>query len=413
MMESQCYDTGTLRLYMESPSAMSDPERAAIAAHLATCAECRAEVDSLRLLEARVLSQLSVLAPTQAPDMQAALMKMRTRLRQPDAAPTSTGQSMSRKSPSAGSVPLSVDKRSDRMQVISPMRQSKRRALFSGLVAAMLLLSFISVPALRAAADSLLQTFRVKSVVFVPVDAARMQQLGSLLSDPTSLFITVPTIVGTPKATKVSSVAEAARLAGFTPEQPSTFPSAPASTQFTVHDTMSVQAQVNIENIRKLLATAGINNVTLPDALGSAPITADVPAFVESTYSDTDYKLTLVQGRSPSVTLPGGVDLAQLGKAGLELLGMQPDEADQMSRQIDWSSTLVVPFPANLSNVLQVQVGNAPGMLVSAEGSSKSIEGAGNMAVVYWQNGDHFYVLAGQGPKMTNDILLLAARSVR
>jgi len=33
--------------------------------------------------------------------------------------------------------------------------------------------------------------------------------------------------------------------------------------------------------------------------------------------------------------------------------------------------------------------------------------------VLYWQVGDRFYVLAGQGAKMTNDILLLAARSVR
>jgi len=299
------------------------------------------------------------------------------------------------------------------MRSVIPIRQSRRHALFSGLVAALVLLSFISIPTLRAAADSLLQTFRVKSVVFVPVDSDRMKQLGSLLSDPTSLFITQPTIVGTPKATKVSSVNEAAQLAGFTPQQPSTFPSAPTSTQYKVHDKMSVQAQVNIENIRKLLTTAGINDVSLPDALGSAPITADVPAFVESTYSAESYKLTLVQGRSPNVTLPAGVDLAQLGKAGLELIGMQPDQADQMSRQIDWSSTLVVPFPANLSDLLKVDVGGAPGLLVSSGGASSNVDVARHNLVLYWQVGDRFYVLAGQGAKMTNDILLLAARSVR
>jgi hypothetical protein len=299
------------------------------------------------------------------------------------------------------------------MQPPSPIRQSRRGALFSGLAAAIVLLSFISFPALRATADSLLQTFRVKSVVFVPVDPARMKQLGNLLSDPTSLFITQPTIVGTPKATQVSSLKEAAQRAGFTPEQPSALPSAPTFTQFIVHDNMRVQAQVNIDNTRKLLATAGINDVALPDALGSEPISADVPAFVESMYSGANYKLTLVQGRSPNVTLPAGVDLAQLGKAGLELLGMQPDQADQMSRQIDWSSTLVVPFPANLSDVLKVDVGGAPGLLVSSGGASNNVDSARHNLVLYWQKGDQFYVLAGQGSAINNDILLLAARSVR
>jgi hypothetical protein len=413
MTQSQCYDTGTLRLYMESPSAMPDAERAAIAAHLATCADCRAEVDSLRALEAKVMSQLSMLAPTQAPDMQTALMKMRAKLRQPEAPQSTATQPVGGESSGAGSKSPFHDKGSDRIQAISPIRQSRRRALFSGLATAVVLLSFISFPTLRAAADSLLQTFRVKSVVFVPVDSVRMKQLGNLLSDPTSLFITQPTIVGTPKATKVSSAKDAAQLAGFTPEQPSTLPAAPASTRFTVHDSMRVQAQVNIATIRKLLTTAGINNIALPDALGSAPITADVPAFVESTYSGEGYTVTLVQGRSPNVTLPAGVNLAQLGKAGLELIGMQPDQADQMSRQIDWSSTLVVPFPANLSDVLKVDVGGAPGLLVSSGGASNNVDASRHNLVLYWQNGDQFYVLAGQGPKMTNDILLLTARSVR
>jgi hypothetical protein len=273
----------------------------------------------------------------------------------------------------------------------------------------LVLLSFISIPTLRAAADGLLQTFRVKSVVFVPVDTEKLKQLSSLLSDPTSLFISQPTVVGSPKSTRVGSIQEAAQLVGFTPEQPSNFPTDPTSTKFTVQDNMKVQAQVNIDTVRDLLTAAGVTDVTLPDTLGSEPISADVPAFLESTYAGSGYTFTLVQGQSPQVNLPAGVDLSQLGKAGLELLGMQPDQADKMSRQIDWSSTLVVPFPANLSNVLQVQIGDSQGMLVSTQGTTKT----GEMSAVYWQNGDRFYVLAGRGPDVSNDILLLAARSVR
>ena len=72
----------------------------------------------------------------------------------------------------------------------------------------------------------------------------------------------------------------------------------------------------------------GIDDVSLPDALGAAPITVDVPAFVETRYHGANYELTLHQGHSPSVTLPDGVDLAQLGKAALRLLGMDADQAE-------------------------------------------------------------------------------------
>jgi len=338
---------------------------------------------------------------------------MRAKLREPGAQTADAAAPAGQESPAGSGRPPSQDKRDDRARTWIPMRPGSRRALFSGLAAALVVLSFISFPTLRAAADSLLQTFRVQSVVFVPVNADRIKQLSGILSDPTSLFISQPSVVGTPNSSRFGSVQEAAQAAGFTPDQPATFPAAPASTQFTVHDNMKVAAQVNVDTIRKLLETAGITDVSLPDALGSEPITADVPPFVESRYTGNGYDITLVQGHSPNVTLPKGVDLAQLGKAGLELIGMQPDQAGQMSRQIDWSSTLVVPFPANLNNVLKVDIGGSQGLLVTAQGASSSKEDAGNMMAVYWQKGDRFYVLAGRGPEMTTDSLPLAARSVR
>jgi hypothetical protein len=414
---TECYDTGTLRLYMERPSALPDAERAAIAAHLASCAECRQELDNLRVLEASVMSRLSVLAPNQPPDMQAALMKMRAKLRTPDAPSAITGKLRGADAPADIAAPASWDKsgKKARTWIPMPVRPGSRRAHFSVLAAALIVISFISFPTLQAAADNLLQTFRVQSVVFVPVNADRIRELSSLLSDPTSLFISQPTVVGTPKSSRFATVQEAAQAAGFTPDQPTIFPSAPASTRFTVQDNMKVTTQVNVQTIRKLLQTAGITDVSLPDALGSEPITADVPPFVESRYTGNGYSMMLVQGHSPNVTLPKGVDLAQLGKAGLELLGMQPEQADQMSRQIDWSSTLVVPFPAGLSDVLKVDIGGSQGMLVTAQNlsSSKDATGMGNMMAVYWQKGDRFYVLAAHGPNMTTDKLLLAARSVQ
>ena len=94
------------------------------------------------------------------------------------------------------------------MRTLSFMRPGLRRAVFGGLVAAMLVFSMVTFPSVRATADSLLQTFRARSVLFLPVEMNRLQQLRNLRSDPTTLFVSKPEVVGTPKQTPVNSVDE-------------------------------------------------------------------------------------------------------------------------------------------------------------------------------------------------------------
>ncbi|MDZ4718094.1 MAG: anti-sigma factor, partial [Roseiflexaceae bacterium] len=77
--------------------------------------------------------------------------------------------------------------------------------------------------------------------------------------------------------------------------------------------------------------------------------------------------------------------------------------------QIDWSSTLLFPFPSDLSTVRQVSINGAPGLLTT--GGSRG----GRTAQLYWQRGDRFYVLelqGNQGPESVQ-ILVQAAESVR
>jgi hypothetical protein len=250
-------------------------------------------------------------------------------------------------------------------------------------------------------------------VLFVPVDTSRLQQLGALNADPTAFFVGKPTIVGDEKSTVVNSAGEAAAAAGFTPEQPATFPRDPSSTVFTVHDSLKAEAQVNVATIRDVLSALNVTDITLPDALGSAPISASVPPFVETAYKGEGFEFHLVQGHSPTVTLPKGVDLAQLGEAGLRVIGMQPEQARELSRQIDWSSTLVAPFPANLSDVVRVQVGDAQGLLVTAGGKFGGGYESGSSSVIYWQRGDRFFVLQGAGKDVNNDMMLVVAKSVK
>jgi hypothetical protein len=421
---TECCDEGLLRAYLEGAGALTEAERASVEAHLAGCGDCRTRLGDLRKLEASVMARLTMLGPSQPADVQAALQRMQLKLREEHSHATTDKHAMGMgeinwlpiqqaATPATGGNPPENHNRSRIMQTLSFIRPGRRRAVFSGLAAAILILSVAVFPSVGAVADSLLQSFRAKSVLFVPVDQTRLQQLSALGTDPTSLFLSKPSVVGKANTTVAGSLDEAAKAVGFTPEQPSIFPDKLGATQFTVHDSLKAQAQVNVATIRTVLSALNINDITLPDALGAEPISASVPAFLETTYSGAGYELRLVQGHSPTVTLPKGVDLAQLGEAGLRVIGMQPDQAKQLSHQIDWSSTLVVPFPAGLSDVVRVQVNDAQGLMVTSGGQVRGGYESGNSTVLYWQSSDRFFILQGSGGQANNDAILLAAKSVK
>lgn len=407
---TECCDEGTLRAYLADPASLTPEDRKQIESHLTGCPTCRRSLENLRVLQTRVDAHMATLAPAGAPDVQFALQKMRRTLNEQRTIPSIT--------PAPG-LPLPLEKQGSGargrnfMQTLSFVRPSRRPALVSGLIAAMLVLSLAAFPSMRAAADEFLQSFRAKSMMFVPVDQSRIQQIMQATGDPTTLFLTAPEVIGNPRNIKVNSLDEATKLVNFAPGQPDAFPSAPTSTDYTVHEQARLQTQVNIANTRELLKALNISDVTLPDQLGTAPITADVPATLQTTYSGAGYHFTLLQGTTPTVNLPKGVELAQLGKAGLRLLGMQPDQADKLSREIDWSSTLVVPFPTGLDSVVHVQVGDADGLMVNAPNEYTGNYSGGNATVIYWQKGDRFFVLEGGGMKVTPDAVLVVAKSVK
>jgi hypothetical protein len=167
------------------------------------------------------------------------------------------------------------------------------------------------------------------------------------------------------------------------------------------------QLQVNVKTLREALATLGVTDVTIPDALGAQPITIQLPPIVRAQYAGKNYTITLIQGTSPTITLPDGVNLNDLGRAALEVYGMPPNEAATLSRQIDWRSTLVFPFPAGMSTIQQVAVGDAQGMLFRA-----TKNGARDY-LIYWQHGSHFYILEATGSGLGVADALSAASSVR
>jgi anti-sigma factor RsiW len=377
---TNCYDQGHLRAYLDGE--LPPLERAALGAHLAGCVACQDQLGRQRDLAARIRSRLP--APPAAPDPRAALARLRAATEQ-----------------TTRNVPASQDfylQRSNFM-LSNSFRSGRSRALLAVLAVIVAVVSLLALPPLRAAADDLLSIFRVQKLVFVPVSRERLDQLKQLNFDKDTLFVAKPTVGQAAPPRTIASAAAAASAVGSAVGQPSAFPSAPTSSEFKVSSPNTMQFQVNVAAARQLLDLMGVDDVSLPDALGAAPIAVDVPAFVQARYQGTNYDMTLHQGRSPTVTLPDGVDLSQLGKAALRLLGMPAADAEIASRTINWNNTLLFPFPTDTNDIRQLTVGGENALLVS--GGRRGDQ----HRQLYWQNGDTFYMLQASGALSEVDMI--------
>lgn len=388
-----CYDEGTLRAYLDGE--LQPLARAAVAEHIAGCRGCEAALAALRERTARLRA---LLPPADAPSPHEALRRAR------EAANASL-------SPAAGNT-APAQPRSIFMQVSSFFASGQRRAVAGALAALVALLALLALPPVRAAADELLSVFRVQKVVFVPIDQARLRQLGDLKIDKSTLFLGKPEVSNTAPPRTVASADEAAAAVGHPLSQPATLPGAPASTVFTVLSGGNTHFQVNLATARQVLDALDIHDVALPEALGTAPVSVEVPAFVSTRYQGAGYDLTLHQSTSPKVTLPDGVELAQLGKAALRVLGMTPEQAELASGQINWNNTLLFPFPSDTNNIRQVTVGGEQALLVV--GGPRN----GQHGQIYWQRGDQLLMLEARGDSSAReedivDLLIRTAESVR
>lgn len=424
----RCYHEGTLRAYLDDE--LSGPEHETLTAHLTTCFSCQEQLAELRTHAEQVALRLTPPEPRSDP------RTMLQRVYQ-TAEERGVGQHAAASSHSLVIRYLMILITHLITQWRKTMSSWKhvwtnRYRLLAGVVALCAIALLLALPPVRAAANQLLQVFRVQKVMFVSISPERMEQLQNLDFDEQTLFVGEPEMLeeaGEPQT--VATTAEAATLVGYAVHEPSTFPEPSTIVEIMVNDPQTAQFQVNVEASRELLALVGVNDVDLPDALGEQPIVTSIPASVLMRYEGASYDLSLYQSPGPDVSLPEGVDLPILGKAALRLLGMEPAQAEALSREIDWRSTLIFPIPPDIGEISQVTVGDNQGLLIDGEwkgerhGPGHGHGGPGAPAhqsdddgdtrphkVLYWHNADRIYVLIGTGA-IRNQQLIEVAQSVR
>jgi len=374
-------DEGRLRAYLDNE--LSAAERQNIEAALAASPQMRQQLAALQAQAAQVEALLS--APKATPDPAAAWHRVHAAV----AAQPAAGASDNHRRKPMKHVPTWL---------------GAHRALAASLAVVVVLLGLLTLPPVRTFADQMLQVFRVQEVVFVPISDDRLAELENLDFDESTLFVGEPEVtqeMGEP--TTVESPDAAAAAVGHPVATPAYMPDGVTLAEVLVSEQGTVSAQINAESAQQLLELLNITDVTIPPELGEQPITVDIPATAMLHYTGDERDIVLVQGNSPDVTLPDNVDLRQLGQALLRVLGMEQQQAANLSQQIDWSSTLVVPMREDIDTLQQVDINGANGLLVWGQRSEE-----GTHWQLYWQQGERFYVLHGTGYLSAEEIVSIA-----
>ncbi len=389
-----------LRAYLDRelpPDRQSQAER-----HLAGCPDCRVRLQAVSDRAAQVSARLAALEPGP--------------------------EEVARPAP----VALAQVKQKQRKEQI-PMLKSilSRRPVWAGLSAVLVLAVALSFAPVQAWASNFLGLFRVQQVEVLPIDTT---QLSSLSNDSTlarqisQLFADSVTITHKPgQPVEVATAAEAGRAAGFGVRLLGAGQGTP---RLTVQDGTAFDLVINRQRAQALLDEAGRSDLQLPASVDGAKISVDIPAGVTAAYGDCPALSTasdsasgitrrmapvqnsmgsncsmLAQVPSPTVDTPPDLNIAQLAEIGLQFTGMSAAEARQVSQSIDWTSTLVIPFPRNAGTYEQVSVDGVTGTLISRGGS----EGASHYSLIWVKNGI-VYGLTGLG---TGDQAVALAQSIQ
>jgi hypothetical protein len=277
-----------------------------------------------------------------------------------------------------------------------------RPALAGALAVAMVAMAF-TLPPVRAVAREFLDLFRVQRFAAVPVDTERLERLQQGGVDLKALVGDQVEVLEEPQEPEAVETLElASSLAGVDVRQPAAPPSRTSFVGFAVTRPGAFRIHLDVEKVRSLAETLGVEDPHVPDAWDGATMEVHAPPAVVMRYERDESEFVLMQSRGPEVALPDGVDLAELGALGLQMAGMSAEEARLFAARIDWRSTLLVPIPAEGGNFREVEVQGRKGLLVSGRQPPKpgpdgtSPRGRWH-SVLLWSDDDRVYAAAGPG----------------
>lgn len=297
----------------------------------------------------------------------------------------------------------------------APVRAAWWQPALGGIAAVLALVALFSLPSVRASAQQMLDLFRVRTFAVVQIDPAQMARLEKQKLDPETLLGgKVERVVEGGKPQLFTNVNQASAAAGFSPRVPVTLPTGFTADTVAVMGASESRVTVDTKNLRDLMQTLGVTDLTVPTGLDGQRVTMRTHAAVAQRFRNGERNVVFMQSESPEIALPQGVDLARLGEIGLRLLGLESGEAHRMAQHIDWHSTALVPISPNATSFREVTVHGQRGLLMETKADAPTTGEHSHYArrgqTVLWTEQGHVYALMGP----VNEVdLMRMAESVR
>jgi hypothetical protein len=375
---------GEIRAYQDQE--LQEDRYTQVEAHLASCAACRERADTLEKLSREVGLQL---ATTQADSHNSPVHADAGRKR------------------FASALQAQQEKQSMKNKIFS----RGFRPVWVGLTLVVLLAISLAFPQVRAAANSFLALFRVQQIAVVRFDPQTMGMSDQAAAQIESLLSEDVQFEQFGEFQMAGSAAEAGGIAGFNVRMPEQAPDGGLDVQPGGRATFLV----DLPRLKAIFDAIGKSEIDLPDSLEGQPVTLEVPKQVTTYFGDCkpedvplvegqdpdlpptkpwmqDACITFTQLPSPSISAPDGLDIAQLGQAYLQLLGLSEEDAARYASTVDWTTTFVLPVPYNDMTYQDVVVDGVNGTLIQ-----QAYDPAYGSYILLWVKDGIIYSLNGFG----------------
>jgi len=300
----------------------------------------------------------------------------------------------------------------------------KMRPVWIGLGFAVLIIVSMTFAPVRAIANNLLGLFRVEQFAVVEVNPELLrEQFGSSTQFEQIITQSVQ-IVENGQPVQVSSREEAQELVNFDVRLPGGMNA--RSRELVVNPSARATFIVDTTILQAVLDEIGRSDIEIPAGVNGATVKLYLKEGVSAMYGDCEPTPTAYdeahyanypiiprlsnctlfwQIPSPSIEAPPGLDLERIGSAYLQLLGMSQQEAETFARNVDWTSTFIIPVPMNGASYEEFPIDGVTGILVQ-----QAFEDGGQQYALMWVKDGIVYLLAGPGgPSSAANI----ARSLR
>jgi hypothetical protein len=353
--------------------------RAGVAAHLARCADCRAELAAWRAVaDAAEADAASIAPPAYLLDRVFARIERE------------------------GALAPSWQER------IATMLQWNRRRLIRplvGVAAAALVAGAVIATPIGGAAQGFLTIFTPKQVAFVPVTESELQTLPDLKDYGT---VVQPAHA---QPIHVGSVAAASARAGYSVAAPADLPTGAGAPSYEVLPSQSGSFTFSAAKAKAAAARNGKALPSMPANIDGASVQVTTGTAVIATYPSTKEKTTvtvsgktetmpaLIVGEMAAPTVQStGVSAQELEQYLLAQPGISPQLAQAIRAIGDPGSTLPIPIPVDKAASHPIQVQGVSGLSLA---DSTGLGGG-----IIWEKNGMIYGVAG--PYSESQLLAIA-----